>query len=827
VSGAGSGGTSGTAGFTVTLEPSTLSLPRGASAWLTVRVEREPGFSDPVRVTFENLPPGLAAETVTLPESVSSGILPLLSGDNLAEGSELELEATGSSGPGTTSVAVHLLIAAAQPSSQEKIRAALVDGELDYETSLLYRAYALVGDARLPDEFVGSGSDEEDSGLAYELWTRFDTLPEDAQDDLRPFLVRPTASESIWNGGGGALPLSDEPRASLELPAPSSCPEESASTGPWISRAGAEPVRAWAQCRGEPAGDAETERLVQKTLAVLDKIYGPMTRTMTDPIGDLEGGDPFIDFYIVDPGVSIVRRGASFAPAGLGSTYSDYPEIGKGASAFVTLPRSLLYMSRFHSTVIHEFFHVLQKAYNHQYAHQELTASNVYVAHWFPEASAVWASAHFDRTLAPWDDGRAAYLDAHARFIQRFQPSRLALNASESVPHNYAAYIWSYFVEQETESPEFMAQIWEGLTGVSSFEQADDAIDGVHPFHEHFKDFALRNLNAEFLPGDPLPRRERYVALDSDFLDGPTPPYLEGTLEAEQEFRQDLPLPNLAARYVFLEAGSTIRKATFQFADLQPQDQVDVQALVHTFDGWVPEPLDFSSENEVVFCFDKGPATATRRGSFSAILLVISNHAVRADSQVSGALVVQPTADPCAPVWQGTISAEYRADVELGTVTWSSTTPVVFEFDDSEPTLPFSTPYRLRSGTYTYQWLGDYTNRTPTCRTRESASGTMIPDTVPSGTPGHAWGTLRIDTFFAPATYQGSGFAIGIGELTSDCNDNNIESTYEYFPPFTWWTMNQPQEVSEDGNTLEGTFDAPDGAGGNTRYTWRLERIDE
>jgi hypothetical protein len=834
---AGGGAAPMNARFTVTVAPSTISLPRGASAWLSVHIDREAGFDAPVSITIDDLPAGLTAETLTLPASVEDGILPIFSSEELAEGSELVLELAGTEPAGAqrATASLELDVSAPQLSAQATIREALRDGALDYETSLLYRAYAFVGDARLPAAYVGAGSEEEDNGLFEELRSRIDTLSTDAQSALRPFLVRPTASESLWNGPSAARHArgsSQGPqafRAELAAPAPATCPAQSGSAGAWISRLStAEQVRVWAQCRGELAADVETERLVEKTLAVLRKIHAPMTSLMTVPISDVEGGDPAIDFYIVDPGVSVVRRGASFAPGGLGSTFSDNPEIDRGSSAFVLLPRFLLYTSRFHTTVIHEFFHVLQKAYNQQYAYQESATPDVYSAHWFPEASAVWAAAHFDRLLAPWPDGRAAYLDAHLRFTQRFQNSQQALNAPEPVPHTYAAYIWPYFVEQERESPDFMAQMWEGISGASTFEQADDAIDAVFPFRDHFKDFALRNLNSSYTPGDPLPEARRYVALDSHFPDRHTPTYTEGTLEPEQAFELALPLENLAARYVFLRVSSPIKKATFEFGGLTPADQIDVQALVHTGEGWVSEPLDFSDEDEVVFCFDKGRTTVERRGSFDAMLLVISNHAVRADSRTSGELVVEPTESPCTPVWQGTISATHQQSVELGTVTWSSTTPVVFEFDDTAPVLPFSTPYRLRSGSYTYEWLGDYTNRTPTCRTRESASGTMIPETVPSGTPGHSVGSLRIESFFEPVTYTGSGFAIGIGELTSNCNDSNIESTSEYFPAFTWWAMDYvAQQVSEDGNTIEGTYDAAEGTEAQVHYAWQLTRVDE
>jgi hypothetical protein len=831
---AGAGAAPQTAEFTVTLTPSSILLPRGASAWVAVHVERDPGFAGTVSITLTDLPPGLAAETLALPASVEDGVLPIFSSEELTEGSELDLEVTGSSGSETALASLALEVVAPQPSAQEKIRAALLGDELDYETSLLYRAYALVGDARLPAEYEGAGSDEEDNGLFDELRARIDTLSTEAQDALRPFLVRPTEPNSIWNATAEPRRAKRASRngtssAASAVSAPATCPPQSGSAGAWISRlSSAEQVRVWAQCRGEPAADAETERLVEKTLAVLRKIHAPMTGLMTVPISDVEGGDPAIDFYIVDPGWAVVRRRNSFRPGGLGSTFSDNPEIEKGSSAFVLLPRFLLYTSRFHTTVIHEFFHVLQKAYNQQYALRQSATPDVYSAHWFPEASAVWASAHFDRTLAPWEDGRAAYLDAHLRFIQRFLPSTVALSAPEPVPHTYAAYIWPYFVEQEREGPEFMAAMWEGISGTSTFEQADDAIDAVFPFRDHFKDFALRNLNTAYVPGDPLPDDQRYVALDSHFPDRHAPTYTEGTLEPEQDYTLTLPLPNLSARYVLLGADPLLQKVTFQFGGLTPADQIDVQALVYTQDGWLSQPLDFSNEDEVVFCFDRGPTTLERRGRFDAMLLVISNHAVRADSSTSGELVVEATADPCTPVWTGTISATHQHPVELGTITWSSTTPVVFEFDDTAPVTPFSTPYRLRSGSYTYEWLGNYDNRTPTCTTRESASGTMTPEPFLSGTPGHFVGNLRINSFADPVTYEGSGFGVGIGQLTSNCNDNNIETTYDASPAFSFWTMDyMPQEVSEDGNTLEGTYDAPDGTDYDTRYVWHLTRVDE
>jgi len=526
----------------------------------------------------------------------------------------------------------------------------------------------------------------------------------------------------------------------------------------------------------------------------------------------------------------VMRPGGPFStsPQAFGTTFNAPPAVEHGASAFVVLPRTLAYTNRFHATVIHEFFHVLQNAHNYEFSHRPSdVASNVYVAHWFPEASATWASAHFDRVLAPWDGGRAAYADAHYRFALRFQKSTFSLNASEPVPHTYAAYIWPYFVEQETESATFMSQIWEGLMNVTTFEQADDAIDAAFSFDDHFDDFAVRNLNTSFVPGDPLPRSQRYVALDSIFPDGVGRDSLTGTLVADDEYTQALEIPNLAARYVLLGADPLAKKIEFDFSGLEPGGSVGVRALISTRDGWLEEPLDFSDERTVTFCSDLGQATLEKRGSFQAILLVITNRALRADQAVSGDLVVKPTKDPCTPVWSGTITMSYRRPVMHGVITSSSTTPVAFEYDESAPQSPFTTSYKLRSGTYTYEWLGDYTGATTPCQTRERASGTMIPGGYFTGTPHGEYSTLTVSTFFEPATYRGEGGLLGLGTLTSNCNDNNNETTIDYSPVFAWWVTGDAEPVSEDGMTLEGEHEFSDGLDGTFTYRWHLSRSDE
>lgn len=818
--GAGDGETAGGGHFQIRVEPASFELPADGSVWLTVRVEREPGFLAPIRVQIPELPAELSADSLLLPAAVSTAFLPVTAAASF-EGSparDLVIRATGDAETITTTVRASA--GGASASSQQKIRAAVAAGNVDHDTSLAYRAYALWGDDRLPAELVGSGSEAEDQTLSDEIALRGDDLSSSVRALLQPFVERPTAPESIWNAAS-------EPSRGVAkhgaLPATvfyDSC-AQSGIDGTWISRRGAsEPLRVWVRCIGQEAADVESERLLERTLALLHKIYAPMVGLMRPPVADRDGGDDAIDFYVIDPDASIYRADGWRRPLGYATTVRDEPMTSKTSSAFVLVPRSLFYMSRFHTTLIHEFFHVLQKAYNRSYSIQELP--DQVLVHWFPEASAVWASAHFDRTLAPWDTGRGAYTDAHYRFLSHFQPSDVGLSSRTPASHPYAAYIWPFFVEQETRSPDFMPRMWEALEAVSDFDAADDAISQAFPFSDHFKDFALRNLNDAFTPGDPLPKSKRYASLDPDFPDGRPPPYLEGQLEPGQSFRTALELPNLSARYVRLRAAPTVRKVELELGGLQPRDLLDARALVHTLEGWVSEPLDFGHDGRVVFCFEKGPTTIERRGSFDTMLLVLSNHAVRQSDGAGGELVVNASDRPCALVYRGSVDMEDRIPIGLGTIHVKSSASVKLELDDSASS-PVATVYRLRSGTFAYDVLYDLTGRSPPCRSTGRAAGTIPQFDSNGGSSAH----LYIRNSFDPPTYTADGFISDIARGVTNCTADGKDVAWENPAVFNFWLIPAPGPLIGDGEHLQGTVDGPDNNGGTVHYGWSLDRVDD
>ena len=831
--GGGDGGGNGTgapaAGFSVSVAPASLTVGQGQEALIEVAVQRDAGFTEPVSVALSLPPAGITADPLVLPAAQKRGRLSIRVSADLAAGTVLKLDVTGTAAGTSHAASSNLTVSAPQAYAQAMIAAALDAGTLDYGTALLYRAYALLGDKRLPDVYLGAGSLEEDKLLFDEIRLRFTSLPVAAQDALRPFIVRPADPISVWNApaaaGIGRAKVLRETRQTVSA---TSCATATMS-GTWISkRSASHPVRVWAQCSGVATTDADSATLIDKTLIVLDKVYTPMTAVMGPPLFDLEGGDNAIDFYIVDDGSYVYRRTIKFQPVGLGSTYPDYAETPtiQSNSGFVTLPRWLLYTSRFHNTVIHEFFHVMQKAHNAEFSSREVAGKpNARELHWFVEASATWASAHFDRTLAPWDGGRGAYVDAHRRFKQHFLPSFEALNAIGS-PHDYSAYIWPYFVEQEKGGTDFMKNIWIGLEAVSTFEAADKVIDGVYPFAAHFKRFALRNINTQLLPGDPLPEAERHVSLDKEqFVDDKKePPYLRGTLVADQDYSgESLDLKNLSARYVRLsvpDGDAKIKKVTVDVRDLLPADGLNVRALVLTDEGWLKEPIDITPD-KLVFCFDKGPTTATVRGSFKEILLVVSNHALTKAGDISGKLKVQPKSLPCATVWEGTINQVTRVANAVSTSTYTSNVNVVFEFDAAADASVGEVPFRLKSGSFTWDVLHDIFGRNPACRTTVTGAGALPLTTYQPFVPSGSAANLSI----YPETLQFGGSGLSVVQVTevSNCNDRNVDET-TVDPRFTlfWWAGDSTGEISADGNSIRRMYTAPNGVAYDIRLDKKL-----
>ena len=80
---------------------------------------------------------------------------------------------------------------APRPPSQALIATALRDGVIDYPTSLVYRAWALFHDPRLPEAFDGSGPAGDDGLLFAEVRVMANVLPLAAREEVEAYLLRP------------------------------------------------------------------------------------------------------------------------------------------------------------------------------------------------------------------------------------------------------------------------------------------------------------------------------------------------------------------------------------------------------------------------------------------------------------------------------------------------------------------------------------------------------------------------------------------------------------------------------------------------------------
>ncbi|HXW82526.1 MAG TPA: hypothetical protein VEJ84_23715, partial [Acidimicrobiales bacterium] len=147
-------------------------------------------------------------------------------------------------------------------------------------------------------------------------------------------------------------------------------------------------------CKG---GTPETTMAqIATTLDMLESLYGPMTDYMgkkapqPDPDNSAEDGPSRIDFYLLNNDQQLFRAGPSCQGGCTAAFETENDAVtGTTSSAFVLIKRaSFADPLYFKSALAHEFFHVLQDAYNN-YSYSDCDDF------WFGEASAVWAEWHF------------------------------------------------------------------------------------------------------------------------------------------------------------------------------------------------------------------------------------------------------------------------------------------------------------------------------------------------------------------------------------------------------------------------------------------------
>ncbi|HKG25990.1 MAG TPA: hypothetical protein VKB09_10110, partial [Thermomicrobiales bacterium] len=538
--------------------------------------------------------------------------------------------------------------------AQALVAEALQDGAIDYETSLLYRAYALFDDPRLPADFAGGGSFGEDNSFFGQVKYNWASLSTEAQKILTPFVVRPTSSQSIYYTS-----LADGPRA---LPNAEAAPTyaQGDCTDNWVSKdSAAHDFKVWTHCTGDYEADLD------EAIRITDDFWEREVEFMGPPILDTgsaeQGGDTRIDVYFVDDEADRVeRRGGDYiSEDALAHAAPDNPIDGRKSSGYIVARRPNIGDPKLQLTMAHEFFHVLQDAHNWEIAfgfkgtpYNSDFETLSFSEFWFVEATADWVISHLYRDAV---DFETMFVGLHSVFISGFQGYDVPLyysppQWSERFIHVYGAYVYFLFLEQEV-GADAIAQMWRDLENVApdDFERTTQVINDILPFKDHFRDFTLRNLDLDLLPGDPI--SPSYRDFDPTFPEGFAPPThvgdsptsrIELGIGRTEPWVFDDPIPSLSAHYFNFNVFGPVTRVTFDFTGLTDLEDVDVDMVTKIRQqGWELRRLD--PAKPITFCREINP------DAIVLVYLVVTNHDMEEANAVRGSFTVTSDEEPCGP----------------------------------------------------------------------------------------------------------------------------------------------------------------------------------
>lgn len=770
-------------GLTIEAQVESVTLPRAHFATVPFKVTRAGSIGE-VTVTAGGAPEGVYWSDVVLPAGADRGVLELAAAGDVDLGTtSLTLSAGADGGDGSAKVG--LVVIERQPTSRELVSKALAAGAIDYPTSVLYRAYAQVGDPRLPETYTGVDGDE-DAGF-------FDaasdaTLPAETRAALEPFLVRPTEPASIYNLLEPANPNGSGGRCTATSPG------QTVVNGYKTARI-TEPLRVWVKCTGNEDLD---DILLDSALGYARSFYSKMTATFGEPILDTTSVgfagnlDTAIDIYIVPAGTASLR--SKLTQSGNGTTFGAGPVAGKTSSGYILISRARADSGGFKSTMIHEFFHVLQKAHNSQFMFEG--PKGLRDEYWWVEASATWASSFYARSLAP--------VYVYPRFPD-FQSSKQPLHksfpsGSDDALEMYASFVWGFFQEQQHGGPAIIKSSWDALRPVSSHREATDALDGVFNFAETFHKFAVRNVN-EDLPA-ALALDKRYQKLDEDFpRKGPT--YRERmSLVGASQHDALVVISALKAAYYRYQVNSKIKKVVVTFDLISQKEGLDIDGLVDVAGkGWKQE--SYTGLKQKTFC------TTNPEEDLDELILVLSNHDRSFDKQVLGVMRIETFEVPCNTAWSGSFTYTQSDSTGGDTIDIKVTGTVRLEQEEGSPLLTFRP-------TGTFDYTRDGTLATCTVH-NDPHHGTFTKDP--------AQGVMFIYPETSPPTYE---IDIASGPFDTPlhlmCPGGAFDSPFSEDLSLIVSPKDEARAISQDGRTIAGSRVEGAGTTSVRNWTWSLTR---
>ncbi|MEZ0314525.1 MAG: hypothetical protein ACAI38_22375 [Myxococcota bacterium] len=778
----------------LTLGAEALETSVGTAVYLPVTVERAAGLGDVVLLVEG--PEGVGAAEVILPVGQDSVVLEVgVAEDTEVASAVVTVTATADGGDGSATLPIDVRPYA--PSSLELIGAALDGGAIDYETSLLYRGYAMVGDERLPVAYRGTSMGED---LAFFREARSSELSPATQTALAPFLVRPIDPASIYNTLEATNPSGLTAQTSN---CTESDPGQIVVNGYKTKRA-AVPMRVWVKCSGDEAVD---DVILDSAVSHANDFYTKMTTDFGVPVfdGDDVGTtgnlDDCIDLYIVPDGTASLRGTQTHSARGI--TVDTKPYAGNTSSGYILIGRGRALSSGLKSTYAHEFFHVLQNAYNMTFMFERAGAGRPWIEFWWVEASATWASTQYVPSLA---------FDVYNERFPGFQRSRKSMHQSYSTSSAdshlmYASFIWGHFMQHQTGGVGVIKQSWDALKPISGHEAATNALDGVFKYKDNFPDFAVANVN-ENLP-DALPLAKRHKGLRQDRFPEPRPKpnySADERLDAVVNKLVTVEVAPLRAQYFRYAIADNIKKVVIHFDTITQDDGLEIRTLEDMKDApWKLE--NHTGKDKQTYCIDR-PGE-----ELEELIVVLSNVTVLPfEKFVLGAMRIETFELPCAARWTGTLSRTTTTTVPGLTSTEIRTATVSLE-QDTESLLTLFRP----TGSFTYSREGTLVD----CELRvDTYNGTFNKDPFQ--------GVLILHPDTDPIQFE-STVVTGPFQVVQHVICPNPDSSFDTTLPldediFVIFRQDG-YTVSEDGKTLSGTKVETFPNGSDT-HTWELTRED-
>jgi hypothetical protein len=446
------------------------------------------------------------------------------------------------------------------PTAFQLIDGAVVKGDIEAETALLYKVYAFFGDSRLPQAYTGAPPGQLDHGIMEDVAERWSTLAPGTQQLLQPFLTPPIYASS-WLGGAATA------ARNLERVSSDWTTIRTANSDIWYR-----------------AADAGAESAANNLAAEIETIWAKETDLMeryprSDSDRTTNGGDGNLDIFVLptflapNGHVDGKTQGVAIAyPFGSESTAPAYILIRVSAAATPEGARAVL---------AHEFFHVLAANTSLQQTRGSYR--------WLNEATATWMEDY----VYPTTINNYEQLYAFNYFFTTYKQS-----IERASDDGYGDYLFLFYLARSS-SPQVNHLIWNYVSSMSSIQAVQSAIPGG--FEGSWPQFALDCWNQP-----SVDKFKQWDNLSNGLVDKIASPYIELTAGGGSASLPSRSVNPRAMDYAYVKVTNDAIKRI----EIQNQIPVSnsgspkVQAWIKLADG-TTRVDDWTQKTRVVFCRDK------------------------------------------------------------------------------------------------------------------------------------------------------------------------------------------------------------------------------